>query len=109
MKRWAQVDRDEQETHINIDYGNRTITVYTSRKAVYDKLLKRGITPTRVNKIKGEIVGACYRTDLTDGAVRTILSKTILVGGFGVTPRERIGSDLEGIDALGEEILTDAI
>ena len=35
---WEIVTRDEQETLINIDYYEKTINVYTSRKQVGEKI-----------------------------------------------------------------------
>ena len=33
--KWLEVPRDEQQSIINIDYAEKTITVYTNRKASF--------------------------------------------------------------------------
>ena len=38
---WEQVPRDEQETIINVDYYEKTMTLYTSRKSVAQRLKKK--------------------------------------------------------------------
>lgn len=79
---WEAVPREEQETIINIDYCERTLNLYTNRKSVAQKLLKKVGEPTEVYKRNGNLCGVSYTINLSDSNLRTFLSVSNVVGGF---------------------------
>lgn len=79
---WEMVPRDEQETIINIDYCEKTIDVYTSRKQVGERLEKKMGEPTNKYISDGKICAVNYRRNLYDKDVTSFLSKTLLIGNF---------------------------
>lgn len=79
---WAMVPRDEQETVINVDYFNKTITVYTSRKSVAERLKRKVGEPTNIGKIEGKISDVTYEMPLHDKRVKQFLSIGNIIGGF---------------------------
>ena len=80
--KWLETPRDEQETLINIDYAEKTITVYTNRKATAKRLMKKIGEPTSVNKNQDMIYGITYVRSLFDKDVAKFFSKTLLIGAF---------------------------
>ena len=79
---WYEVPREEQETTINIDYEERTLTLYTCRKSVADKLKRKVGEPTKVYLTEGKTSGVEYKINLSDEKLRTYLSVSVIVGGF---------------------------
>lgn len=79
---WEIVPRDEQETVINIDYYQKIITVYTSRKQTGIRLLKKIGEPTKTDFHDGLISGVTYVRNLFDKDVAKFFSKMLLIGGF---------------------------
>ena len=79
---WEIVQRDEQETLINIDYFGKTINVYTSRKQVGERLKKKIGEPTDKYVSNGKIYAVNYKRNLFDKGVAKFLSKMLLVGAF---------------------------
>ena len=79
---WEIVPRDEQETLINIDYYEKTINVYTSRKQVAERLKKKIGDPTDVYKNGNKIYAVNYKRNLFDKDVAKFLSKMLLIGSF---------------------------
>lgn len=79
---WFNVPRDEQETLINIDYCEKTLTIYTTRKATAKRLLKKVGEPTRYDMHDGLISGATYERSLFDKDIAKFFSKSLLIGGF---------------------------
>lgn len=79
---WEIVPRDEQETLINIDYHEKTINVYTSRKQVGERLKKKIGDPTDVYKNGNKIYAVNYKRNLFDKDVAKFLSKMLLIGAF---------------------------
>lgn len=79
---WEIVPRDEQETIINIDYCNKTMNVYTSRKQVGERLKKRFGEPTDKYVSNNKIYAVNYKRNLFDKETTAFFSKTILVGTF---------------------------
>ena len=79
---WDLVPRDEQETVINVDYFEKTITVYTSRKSVAERLRKKIGDPDYTDKIEKRIVGVTYKMPLHDKRVKQFLSIGNIIGGF---------------------------
>lgn len=79
---WEIVPRDEQETLINIDYCEKTINVYTSRKQVGERLKKKIGEPTDKYVSNGKIYAVNYKRNLSDKDVAKFLSKMLLIGAF---------------------------
>lgn len=79
---WEIVPRDEQETLINIDYYEKTINVYTSRKQVAERLKKKIGEPTDIYKNGNKIYAVNYKRNLFDKDVAKFLSKMLLIGAF---------------------------
>ena len=81
-KEWINNSREEQETIINIDYCDKTISVYTTRKQVGERLYKKFGEPDNIDYLDGKISGVEYRGNLYDKDVSKYFSKTILIGNF---------------------------
>ena len=79
---WYEIPRDEQETVINIDYEERTLMLYTTRKSVANKLMKKVGEPTKIYKTEDKISGVEYLIKLSDKNLRTFLSVGTIIGGF---------------------------
>lgn len=79
---WEIVPRDEQETIINIDYYEKTINVYTSRKQVGERLKKKIGEPTDKYISNNKVYAVNYRRNLYDKDVAKFLSKMLLIGAF---------------------------
>lgn len=79
---WYAVPRDEQETIVNIDYEERTLNFYTTRKSVANKLLKRVGKPDKIETNEGKIVAVSYIRKLSDKDIRSFLSVGTLICGF---------------------------
>lgn len=79
---WEIVPRDEQETVINIDYFEKTITIYTTRKQVARRLEKKVGKPTNIGVCDGKIYSVSYTRKLYDKDVVKFFSKTMLIGLF---------------------------
>lgn len=79
---WEIVPRDEQETIINIDYCEKTINVYTSRKQVGERLKKKIGEPTNKYVSNGKVYAVNYKRNLFDKDVAKFLSKMLLIGAF---------------------------
>lgn len=72
---------EEQESVINIDYQERTLKIYSSRKVVIERLKKRLGNPTAVNTVKGVVSGASWEISFKEkNKIRLALSKTIIIG-----------------------------
>lgn len=95
---WEIVPRDEQETIINIDYFEKTITVYTSRKQVAERLKKKIGEPDYTDKIEGKISGITYRMPLHDKRVKQFLSIGNIIGGFRNNYEDEEAEELETED-----------
>ena len=79
---WEIVPRDEQETLINIDYCEKTINVYTSRKQVGERLKKKIGEPTDKYISNNKVYAVNYKRNLYDKDVAKFLSKMLLIGVF---------------------------
>lgn len=82
---WYAVPREEQETIVNIDYEERTLNLYTTRKSVANKLLKRVGEPSEIETIDGKICSVSYKRKLWDKDIRCFLSVGTLICGFRQT------------------------
>ena len=79
---WEVVPRDEQETVISIDYFEKTLTFYTTRKSVAERIKKKVGEPTSIDKTNGKISGVTYVRNLHDEDVKKFLSISSIIGGF---------------------------
>ena len=74
---------DEQESIINIDYCKKQFYLYTSRKAVYDRIVKKLGNPTNKYYTNKKISSASWIIPFTDKkSITTILSRPILIGNM---------------------------
>ena len=83
MARFYNTSPDEQETIINVDYGKREVHCYTSRYAVYDRLLAKLGEPTKTFYTDKKISGASWSIPFSDKKVlATIFSRPTIVGSL---------------------------
>ena len=68
------IPREEQETIINIDYNEKTISLYTTRYSVANKLKKRIGEPTKIQFNQNLITSVEYKMSMGDERVRRLLS-----------------------------------
>lgn len=80
--KWEIVPRDEQETIINVDYYEKTISVYTTRKQTAERLYKKIGEPTKTDLHDGCISGVTYTRNLFDKDVAKFFSKGLIIGTF---------------------------
>lgn len=80
--KWEIAPLDEQETIVNIDYYDKKITVYTSRKSVGERLMKKIGEPTKIHEMDGKISAVEYTRNLFDKDVARFFSKMLLIGSF---------------------------
>lgn len=82
MEKWQNVGIEEQETTINIDYYQKIITLYTSRKATANKLKKEIGDPTKTEYTNKKISGVIYKRNVDDKECKKLLSKMLLIGSI---------------------------
>lgn len=81
MNKFYNNTLEEQETTINIDYLKKLIICYTSRKSVYDRLVKKLGEPTRLYFYKNKISGCIWEVKFDDKKrANIIFSKSIVIG-----------------------------
>lgn len=80
--KWELSPLEEQETLINIDYFERTIKIYTNRKSVADRLIRKIGEPTKKYENDGSVYAIEYVRNLFDKDLAKFFSKTLLVGSF---------------------------
>ena len=74
---------EEQETNINIDYFNSEVSIYTTRKSVYLRLLNKLGNPKKIYYTDKKINGAIWKLDFQDKKLLTsILSRPLLIGNI---------------------------
>lgn len=78
---WDNIPRDEQETIINIDYFERTINVYTTRKSTAERLQRKVGKPTKILQNDKLVYAVEYKRSFSDKDVAKFLSKGLLIGG----------------------------
>lgn len=72
---------EEQETIINLDYYTKELNIYSSRKAVIQRLYTKLGEPTKTHYIKKALTGAWWKIPFADKKKITIaLSKPLLIG-----------------------------
>lgn len=80
--KWENIPMEEQETIMNIDYYEKTITIYTSRKSVSERLERKIGEPYKVNTNGEKITSVEYKGKLSDKKINKYFSKMLLVGTF---------------------------
>ena len=80
--KFYNTDLDEQETTTVIDYLKKEVTIYTSRKTIYNRYLKVLGNPTKTYLTNKQISGAKWVIPFQDKKVNYLFSKTILIGGL---------------------------
>ncbi len=81
MKKFYNTIPEEQETIININYGAKKVNCYTSRYAVYERLIKKLGEPTQVYYIDKKISGASWTIPFSDKKMLgNIFSRPTIVG-----------------------------
>ena len=72
---------EEQETIINLDYYAKELHIYSSRKAVIQRLYAKLGDPTKTNYINKALTSASWNIPFADKKKITIaLSKPIIIG-----------------------------
>ena len=72
---------EEQETIININYYDKELHIYSSRKAVIQRLNTKLGKPTNIDYINKALTGASWNIPFADKKKITIaLSKPLLIG-----------------------------
>lgn len=72
---------EEQETTINIIYDEKCLYIYSSRKAIIERLIKKLGKPERTDTIKELVTGASWKIPFKEkDKIRIALSKTLLIG-----------------------------
>jgi hypothetical protein len=67
MKKVKQViEQESQETSINIDYYARTMSIYTTKATVINRLTSLGYEPKDTHRMDGEICDAYYEFPTKD-------------------------------------------
>ena len=96
---WGTTLLEEQETLINVDYYDKTIMIYTSRKSVGKRLEKKLGEADKVTTLNGKKVAIEYKRKLSDKNIRPILSMSTIIGGF----RNSNNDDEEKIEEENED------
>ena len=96
--KWEIVPRDEQETVINVNYCEKTITIYTSRKATGDRLIRKIGQPTKIDYHNDLVSGITYTRNLFDKDVAKFFSKTLIIGTFRDNSTENDKSIVEDMN-----------
>ena len=75
-----KTDIKEQESNILVDYENKKVTFYTSRKTIFYRMLQRLGKPTNTYFIGKQITGGSWLFDFKDKRTNIVFSKTLLIG-----------------------------
>lgn len=82
-KIFYNTDYEEQESSINIDYSKKEICLYTNRKMVYDRLVKKIGEPTKEYYIHSKLSGASWNIPFeSKKRITSILSRPTLIGNM---------------------------
>lgn len=74
---------EEQETIINIDYEKSTVTIYTSKKSIYNRLVKKIGNPTKHFYTNKKISSAKWEIPFNQKKYLTsIFSRPTLIGNI---------------------------
>ncbi len=78
-EKWQKIDRNEQESILLLDYEQKEINFYTSREAVYKRILKILGKPTKIFYTKGLITGVNWLLPFDDKKTSKLFSKKLLI------------------------------
>ena len=74
---------EEQETLINIDYFSSEVKIYTSKKSIYERIIKKIGNPTKEYIYKNKRSGAEWKIPFKDKKkITAILSRPTLIGNI---------------------------
>lgn len=83
MNKFYNTDYEEQETIVNIDYYNKAVLLYTSRRAVYERIVKKIGEPTKKYYTDKKINGANWIILFENKKeITSILSRPTLIGNM---------------------------
>ena len=82
--KWQKIDRNEQESILLLDYEQKEINFYTSREAVYKRMLKIFGSPTKTFYTKGLITGVNWTLSFDDKKASKLFSKKLLIRKFKI-------------------------
>ena len=60
------IEPESQETHINIDYFDKKVKIYTTRATVMRRMLKIGYKPSKIETIQGEVCSMAFEFEAKD-------------------------------------------
>ena len=81
--KFYNTDYEEQETIINIDYFKSELSLYTSRKNVYNRILDKLGEPTKKYYTDKNISGAKWNISFSNKKdITSILSRPLLIGNM---------------------------
>ena len=83
LEKFHNTDYQEQETNMLIDYAESVFRIYTSKRNIYNRLLKIAENPTITYYIGKEISGAEWIIPFRKKVLITkILSRPTLIGNI---------------------------
>ena len=83
-QKWQKIDREEQEGIMCLDYDRKEINFYTSREAVYKRILKILGNPTKIFYTRGLITGVNWSLSFDDKKTSKLFSKKLLIRKFKI-------------------------
>lgn len=81
-KEWALTPLAEQETTLNVNYDEKVVRLYTSRKAVAKRLYAQLGEPEIINEQNDVISSVTYVRSLQDKNIKPIFTMGVLIGQF---------------------------
>ena len=83
MNKFYNTDYEEQETIVNVDYYKKVVSLYTSRKAVYERIVKKIGEPTKKYYTDKRISGANWVIPFKDKKrLANIFSRPTIIGSL---------------------------
>lgn len=55
------IEPESQETHIDINYYDKDIFVYSSKATVINRMLRMGYSPMNIEKMDGEVCSMTFK------------------------------------------------
>ena len=80
MSKFYSTPKDEQETIINIDYFDKTVSLYSTKEHIYKTLTKYLGQPSNIDYYNGLPCSFEYKLSFDDDCLKKILSITTLIG-----------------------------
>lgn len=83
MKKFYDTNYEEQETILNIDYVNSELSLYTSRKAVYNRIQSKLGEPTKAYYTNKQVSAGKWIIPFDNKkCITSILSRPTLIGNM---------------------------